>query len=380
LSPREIATFAAAALRYWLAVYPRTQGELRRWRRRAARISDPLLRQAALDALAKRSNVEGAAAFAAAVRGRRRGAVVRALVAFQAIYDYVDVLAELPSPDPVANARSLHGALLVALDPDAEHLDYYAHHSRHQDRGYLAELVDDCREALRQLPSYSAVAMQMRSVGVRIVGFQSLSLGGRDALERWARSLVPAASGLRWWESAAAAGSSLGVNALIAIAADPALGGEQVTAIEGAYFPWIGALHSLLDSLIDEAEDAATGQLSLIGCYPSPEAAAMRMHLLATRGLAAAHELPHGRQHALLLAAMTCNYLSEPQASAPGALAVARSVRAAIGVRAAPAMLVFKMWRVARRSRGPGVVVAAVRAPAVVCLAEGERGADARAA
>jgi len=64
-------TFVCAALRYWLLVFPRTCIELRRWRRRAAQISDPLLRRAALVALGKRANIEGAAAFAAVMPARR---------------------------------------------------------------------------------------------------------------------------------------------------------------------------------------------------------------------------------------------------------------------------------------------------------------------
>jgi hypothetical protein len=90
-------TFLLAALRYWLVVFPRTCIELRRWRRRAAQIGDPALRTAALAALGKRANIEGAAAFAAVMPARRRGKVVRALVAFQAIYNYVDLLAEQSS-------------------------------------------------------------------------------------------------------------------------------------------------------------------------------------------------------------------------------------------------------------------------------------------
>ena len=81
--------------------------------------------------------------------------------------------------------------------------------------------------------------------------FQSLSLGSNGELESWARRQTATDNGLEWWETAAAAGSSLGVHALIAAAASPMLDEQDVAAIEAAYFPWIGALHSLLDSLVD---------------------------------------------------------------------------------------------------------------------------------
>ncbi len=56
--------FTAAALRYWLTVFPGVARQLARWRRRADGIADPVLRGLALDALAKSGNIEGAAAFA----------------------------------------------------------------------------------------------------------------------------------------------------------------------------------------------------------------------------------------------------------------------------------------------------------------------------
>ena len=55
---------------------------------------------------------------------------------------------------------------------------------------------------------------------------------------------------LHWWETGAAIGSQLSVLALIAAAADPATCEGRVRAIERAYFPWIGALSTLLDSVV----------------------------------------------------------------------------------------------------------------------------------
>ncbi len=247
--------FTLAALSYWLTVFPRVCRELGRLRRRAGEISDPELCGLASEALGKRGNLEGAAAFAAFAPRAHRGAVVRAVVAFQAAYDYADTLAEQPSLHPVDNGRRLHSALRVALDPGVEHLDYYEHHPRGEDGGYLDELVDTCRHALGELPSYTVVASCAQRAAGRIAAFQSLSLcGHRDAVEGRAREQTPPGSGLRWWETAAAAGSSLGVHALIAAAADPSLDPLDAAVIESAYFPWIGALHSLLDGLVDEAE------------------------------------------------------------------------------------------------------------------------------
>ena len=155
-------SFAGAARRYWLGVFPGVCRERRRRRTRALEIPDPLLRRVALDAQRKWGNVEGAAAFAAFTPRRRRAAAARAMTCFQAAYNYLDMLGEQPSADPVANGRRLHSALLAALDPDyAPHLDYYEHNLQRDDGGYLTEILDSCRAALVTLPSYLAVALSL---------------------------------------------------------------------------------------------------------------------------------------------------------------------------------------------------------------------------
>ena len=88
--------FAWAAATYWLSIFPVVRREIAGLRKRAEGIPDPVLREEALQALAKRGNIEGAAAFATLVPKARRRAVTRALVAFQAAYNYVDMLAEQP--------------------------------------------------------------------------------------------------------------------------------------------------------------------------------------------------------------------------------------------------------------------------------------------
>jgi tetraprenyl-beta-curcumene synthase len=343
------AAFVDAALRYWLTVFPRVNRGLRHWQDRAGQIPDPSLRRIALDSLCKRSNIEGAAAFAAFAPRSHRAAVVRALVAFQAAYNYADMLSEQPHVQAIANGRRLHEALLVALDSSAPELDYYAHHPQHDDDGYLQELVDTCRTALGTLPSYAAVAKSARIAAERIVTFQSLNVGKAQgdhvALSRWAREETPPGANLEWWETAAAAGSSLGVHVLIAAAADAELQQTDIAAIDDAYFPWIGALHSLLDNIVDIQEDAITDQRSLVAYYASPAQAAARLQVLAVKAVGCARALPRGARHAIILAAMAGNYLSSPEANTPDVKTVSQSVREAIGDLATPTLLVFKLRR-----------------------------------
>jgi tetraprenyl-beta-curcumene synthase len=343
--------FVDAALRYWLTVFPRATRGMRHWQSRAGQIPDPVLRRLGVDSLRERSNIEGAAAFAAFAPRAHRAAVVRALVAFQAAYNYADLLSEQPHRDAIANGRRLHESLLSALDQKAPLLDYYAHHPQRDDGGYLQELVDTCRGALSTLPSFATVAQSAQIAAERIVTFQSLNVGKTQgdhvALARWASEKTPSGADLEWWETAAAAGSSLGVHVLIAAAAEPALRRADVLAIEDAYFPWIGALHSLLDNIVDRQEDVRTDQPSLVGYYASPAQAAARLQTLAVQAVSRARALAQGRRHLIILAAMAGNYLSNPQADAPEVRDVAHSVLDAIGDLATPTLLVFKLRRLA---------------------------------
>jgi hypothetical protein len=139
------------------------------------------------------------------------------------------------------------------------------------------------------------------------------------------------------------------VYALIAAAARPRCAVREIAQIEGAYFPWIGALHSLLDNLVDVAEDHATGQHNLIGCYASTLEATTRMRLLAERSLRAARDLP-GDGHSLILAAMASFYLSTPEASLPAAGVGGDSIpRAVLGVLGQPAALAGLVFRLRMR-------------------------------
>ncbi len=320
----------------------------------AARIPDPALRRLAIEALEqKRGNLEGAAAFAALVGRASRSHVVDALVGCQAICDYLDLLCEQPNRDPVRNGNRLHRALIVATTPGESHCDYYLHHAHSDDGGYLRALVESVRRSLTALPRLSLISEPMRRTTGRIVAYQSFNHGDKsgsyESFERWASAETRSTTGLRWWETGAGAGSTMTLFVLIAAAADPSLRECDMVAIENAYFPWIGALHSLLDSLVDHDEDIATGERGLIDCYPSPLDAARRMSTIAGEALHRASALPQGRRHALILAAMTSFYLCELHRSAsPHAQLIAPSVLEAIGGLAVPAMAILGARRSVR--------------------------------
>jgi tetraprenyl-beta-curcumene synthase len=341
--------FARGALGFWLAVFPLVCVRVARWRRRARAIPDPVLRRLTLEALAKRGNIEGAAAFAAFAPWRGRTAAVAAASAFQCAYNLLDMLGEQPSPDPVRDGRRLHEALVFALTPGAPRSDWYEFHPQREDGGFLDSVLAECQTAFARLPSAATVAAPARAAAERIVAFQSLNLsesqGDHGGLERWGEQATPPGSGLRWWETAAAAGSSLAVHALIAAAAAPELSAGEARALADAYFPWIGCLHSLLDNLIDKREDEAAGHRSLLAYY-APQAAAARLASLTLRARHAAGNIPKSAPHRVMLTAMIANYLSSDEARGPELRVARDAVTANAGPLIRVAMAVFELRRI----------------------------------
>ncbi len=345
--------FVSAARCYWLSVFPRVQRELRYWRTRAREIPDPHLRRLALETHnAKWCNVEGAAAFATLAPTAYRQTTIKALVTFQGVYDYADTIAEQPQNDPVENGRLLHQPLLIALGRPARHLNYYAHSKSSDDGGYLNALTDACGAAFNELPSGPLVREGIRRAARRIVIYQSLNHSGSSshaALARWAESETSPTNWLRWWETSAACASSLTALALFSAAADPALTADDVVAIERAYHPWIGALHTLLDSLVDWTEDEIAGQPSLLDHYDSIAELTERMKILVQRSRDATMALPHARRHTVLLAGMVGQYLAAPEVGSPRTRYVANGLLEAMDDLMGPTLRVMQVRRGVRR-------------------------------
>jgi tetraprenyl-beta-curcumene synthase len=348
---RELRALAYVMARYWVFVFPIVRAQLRRWQERAEAIPDPTLRRQALTTLDdERLSAAGAALFAATV-GQRDPTLVHTLVAYQIICDYLDTLAEQPSPDPVANGTQLHRALADALAPGTRQEDYYRLHSRHEDGGYLAALVDACREGCQSLPTYALVREAARREAQRneVQGLNHGPAAAREhELRAWADEQDHDSDAL-WFELAAAGSSSLGALALIAAAADPATSIATAERTRASYFPWVDALNTLLDSLADRERDELTGELSFVAQYDSEAAMVERLRVLTDRAIAGVRALPRGERHVVLIAGMIAMHLSAASAWLP------RAKPATLGVlRAAPRAVVatllgmLRTWRIAR--------------------------------
>jgi tetraprenyl-beta-curcumene synthase len=345
----------AVCARELVWIRPNVAREVAFWRGFACLIPDSTIRHDALTALSqKRLNIEGAALFAV-LPPRRSLRLLHLLVAFQILLDFLDSVDERPVPDPVANGRRLHLALRDALDPSAPISDYYIHHPCRHDGGYLLALVQACREHCTALPSYPTIrALVLR--GAERCGVQGFNhdpdARRRDiALQHWAAETFRRNWGLSWWELTAASSSTLGIHALLALAADPACDERDAIEVDGAYMPWICAASTMLDSYVDEIQDSEQGSHSYISHYPSAKVAVERTHALVHRSLYEVHRLPRGARHALIAAGMVAMYLSSDDARTEAKRDTTRRLGQAGGTLTRFLLPFLRIWRVAYELR-----------------------------
>ncbi len=346
-----------ANVRYWSTVAPSVRAQLTRWERRAREIPDPLLQTLASGKLrAERFNVEAAATLATLAPRAHRRSAIEAIVALQVMYDYLDLLTEQPAPDPLPDGHCLYGALRDALTPGAPpEGDYYRHHPRCNDGGYLQALVGTVRLALAQLPARGAVIeVALRAAG-RCAQAQVLSHAAARSqpevaeLERWARRKAEGTA-LQWPEYlAGAAASVIALHALIAAAADRRTTPADAEALDAVYLS-IGAL-AMLDSLVDHREDIESGELGFLRCYESTEQMAGRLAGVAAEARARARVLPDGAHHAMTLVGVVAYYTSAPSARSGPALPVTERMRRELWPLIAPTLALMRAWRLAKRAR-----------------------------
>jgi tetraprenyl-beta-curcumene synthase len=346
LGAGQLVALVAAVGRGLVWVRPTVSREVRSWRARADAIPDGPLREDALRSIdRKRDHTEGAALFWVLGRGRDR-ALLRLLVAYQTIWDFLDNVSER-APD-AANSRQLHLALTDALDPQAPISDYYVRHPWKRDGDYLRALVQSCRAACLTLPSYAQVRLPMLA-GVALCEVQGLNHEPdperRDeALRDWVERLPHTDPALHWWELGAAASGFL-PHVLLVLAAEPSCREEDVAEILAAYFPWVSLALTMLDSYNDWCEDLADGAHSYISHYADPDSAVERLCEIVEEAARRARALPGGRRHATVIACMVAMHLSRPTAWTADMRPHTRAIASAGGSLTRLLLPLARVWR-----------------------------------
>lgn len=322
--------------------------ELRRWRRAAEEIPDRRLRADALNALgAKRGHIDGAALFWT-LPGDASPELLRLLVAYAVLYDYLDEVGERVARERGAIELSTYRALVDALAPDAAPGDDGV-----DDGGYLRALVECCRAGCRALPGFTVVAPLIAHDTSRIAvvaANHDVSDERRDAsLAAWARRARSERLELLWFESTAAASHIVAVLALLSIAVDLRVTRAQAEALHSAYDPWFGLAGTMLDSYVDQAEDRASGAHSYIGHYPDHETAVARLCESVERSAERLLALPDGERHAVLLGCMVAMYLSKNSAWTPELRRSTIRICRSGGTLATILLPILRVWRIANR-------------------------------
>lgn len=334
---------------------PAVAREVRAWRSRAWAIPEPEIRADALSSLAnKRGHTDGAALFTILPRAREAN-LLCLLVAYEITWDFLDTVNERGAEAGQCNGRQLHMALVDALDPEAPISDYYRHHRWHQDGGYLRALVNACRQHCRRLPSYDRIRppILVEAVRAQVLGINhELDAPQRDAdLRSWATFEFPSEPECAWFELTGAASASLTIHALLALASEPLDFNAPVERIRDAYFPWISAATTMLDSYVDQVEDTLNGDHSYVAHYPSSTLAARRVSELTGRCLRAARALPDGERHTLIAACMVAMYLSKDSAKTPAMRETSAALVRSGGSLTRLLYPILRLWRIAYSQR-----------------------------
>lgn len=334
----QLGSLVVLAGRYTTTMHPLVEREIERWTGRAQQIPDPHRRALALAKLRETATHARLNATAAALAPRRhRADAVRASVALELAYDYLDGLTERESDLPTA--LSLYSDLSVPFaqgERDAIGDEY------------VRDLVHACRTSFRALPSHATAAPLALSIADRTAATQAWGhASSHEQLARWAVAF-PRPDALAWWEAAAGwTAGSITLHALIALAATDALAPGTAERVAAAY-ERISAIATLADSLVDQQRDARSEAHSYVGYYASADVAGARIGTLAGDAVKAVTGLPHAAHHALTLSGIVAYYLTDPDA-ATAAVPVG-PVKQELGLVLAALMLSF---RVLRRLRGP---------------------------
>jgi tetraprenyl-beta-curcumene synthase len=324
--------------------------EVDTWRARAAAIPDHTIREDALNSLeSKRGNTDGAALFWT-LPDKRRPQLLRLLVTYEIMCDFLDSVSERGADAGLANGRQLHLAFTEALDPVVPISDYYRHHPWQDDGGYLRLLVELCRVACALLPSYAAVLPTLiRAAGLATVQGINHELDPqlRDlTLREWSAREFAGRTDLTWYEMTGAASTWISVFALLALASEPGRQPPEGAETYAAYF-WVCLAATVLDSYVDEAEDLANGDHSYFGHYPSKEHGVRRAREIVQRATREMRTLRHSHRHAVIVGCMAALYLSKDSALTPEMQSTSRMLLRAGGPLAALLGPVLRAWRVA---------------------------------
>jgi tetraprenyl-beta-curcumene synthase len=322
-------------VRFLRRIVPHARLELAGIESVAFSIDDPALRSEALESIeAKAYHVAGGCVLATFLPPATARAYVELVAPLESIYDYLDNLCDRHPGVSVEAYPVLHQAIADALDPYAVPRDYYAKGPPGHDNGYLLRLVSRVQRSLRRLAGHEALLPYFREAAdlyAEMQTYKHYPAGERErACKQWfERRRDQRFAELEWFEFACAAGSQFQVYAPLfeLFAGRP----STVRDAYDAYFPAVAALHVLLDSFIDQAEDREHGELNFAVAYGGSALLRERVAFLARSAEHRFAALPDGPYHRFVLRIMALFYLTHPKVYAQNLDTDARLLLRALG-------------------------------------------------
>jgi tetraprenyl-beta-curcumene synthase len=312
---------AVELIRFITRIVPLSAASLAAIRERAERIPDEQLRAEALSSIDRKAyHVAGACILATFLPSDAARWYVAIVAPLETIYDYLDNLCDRHPEVGVEAYPILHHAIADALDPSAPLRDYYARGPRGDDGGYLRDLVRQTQRALADVPHLDLLAPHFADAATLYGEMQTYKHYPPGERERrcvaWYERHRDRYADIDWHEFASAAGSQFHVYGPLfeAFLDRPA----AIAGTYDAYFPYVSALHVLLDAFIDQAEDREHGELNFSRVYGGAVALRRRLRSLSDAAKSRLRTLPGDRAHRFVLDVMTLFYLSHPKVAAQG--------------------------------------------------------------
>jgi tetraprenyl-beta-curcumene synthase len=344
LTPAQARALAAATGRELGWGLRLVRREVATWRRAATGIADPVLREHAIGSLGRKRTLVDGAAFYWTLPIRRDPGLLRLLVAFQVLADVLDEVSERAGGRP---GGDLMGAFREAVDLDAP----VGHHDP-----YLMALIDACRAGCAALPAYALIRPALPRLARQCAALELHHItepGPRAAaLRRFAEAEFDHDEHATWFEQTAGGASALSIIVLLALAADPRTSERDIDAALAIYGGWVAALSMMLDSYVDQHDDARTGHVSFVGYYGDRDEALARVAELLEGSLRGAARLRGGERHVLVIAAMTAMFLSRDSARHPDLALGTRALTAAGGQTTRVLLPALRAWRAVYGQRG----------------------------
>jgi tetraprenyl-beta-curcumene synthase len=296
-------------------ILPTVHKELSYWEKRARLIPDPELRKQALASIkTKTFHCEGGSILALMANDHYRD-VIRFIVAYQTISDYLDNLCDRSTSLDPDDFASLHKAMEDALTVGNEKREYYEFRSEREDGEYLADLAATCREVLENCQHYLLIKNDM----LELCGFYcDLQIHKHvvpservSRLKKWFEQHKTIIPEMEWFEFSASAGSTLGIFCLVSYAFRSDFEGKHAESIRKGYFPYIQGLHILLDYFVDQDEDLLEGDLNFCFYYKNDEHLSHRLKHFMLEADRNTSFLPHKQFHQLINRGLLAIYLSD---------------------------------------------------------------------